>query len=60
MKRYEVVNVRTGDRFGNHTHADATSRAQIMRRNWNYRESFAVEEIMSAEEFERSRKTSNK
>ena len=45
MKRYEVMNVQTCECFGNHTHAEAVSRAQIMRRNWNYTRTFAVMEI---------------
>jgi hypothetical protein len=44
-KRYEVIDVATGDRFGNHTHAEAVARAQIMRRNWQYKKTFVVEEV---------------
>ena len=43
-KKYEVVNVRTGERFGNHTYDEALSRARIMARNWLYREKFEVRE----------------
>ena len=43
--RFEVVEVATGDRFGNHdTYAAAFSRAQAMRRNWHYKKTFVVEE----------------
>ena len=43
-KRYEVVDVATGDRFGNHTRPEANARAQAMRRNWQYKKTFVVEE----------------
>ena len=43
--RYEVVNQRTGERFGNHTHDEAVSRARVMARNWQYREQFEAVEI---------------
>lgn len=42
--RYQVVDAGTGDRFGNHTYAEACSRAQVMRRNWNYKKVFVVEQ----------------
>lgn len=41
-RKYEVVNARTGERFGNHTHAEAITRAHVMARNWLYREKFEV------------------
>lgn len=44
-KRYEVVDMQTGNGFGNHTYAEACSRAQIMRRNWQYKKSFQVLEL---------------
>jgi hypothetical protein len=40
--RYEVVNTRTGECFGNHTQPEAVARAQAMTRNWNYKERFEV------------------
>jgi hypothetical protein len=43
-KRYEVVDKGTGDRFGNHTYAEACARAHVMARNWQYKKVFAVEE----------------
>jgi hypothetical protein len=42
--RYVVEDVGTGDQFGNHTYAEACARAQIMRRNWNYKKVFVVKE----------------
>jgi hypothetical protein len=48
-KRYEVVEMRTGERFGNHTYAEACSRAQAMRRAWQYKKSFQVLEREAAE-----------
>lgn len=45
-KRYEVVEKRSGDRFGNHTYAEACARARIMCRNWNYKKTFVVEELL--------------
>lgn len=42
-ERFEVVNKRTGERFGNHTYNEAVARAQAMRRNWNYKEVFTIE-----------------
>jgi hypothetical protein len=43
-KHYEVVDKGTGDRFGNHTYAEACARARVMCRNWNYKKVFVVEE----------------
>ena len=43
-KRYEVVEKSSGDRFGNHTYAEACARARAMCRNWNYKKVFVVEE----------------
>jgi hypothetical protein len=48
-RRYEVMNVQTRECFGNHTHAEALRRAQIMRRNWNYSAIFVVMEIENDE-----------
>lgn len=45
--RYEVVNWRTGERFGNHTFTEAGARARTMERNWQYKERFGVVEILS-------------
>ncbi len=44
-ERYEVVNIRTGEYFGNHTYAEAVARAQVMTRNWSYKENFRVRKI---------------
>ena len=41
-RRYEVVNVRTDEAFGNHTYSEAVTRARIMTANWNYKERFEV------------------
>jgi hypothetical protein len=43
-KRYVVEDVATGDRFGNHTYAEACARANAMKRNWNYNKVFVVKE----------------
>jgi hypothetical protein len=45
MTRYAVENVRTGERFGNHTYAEAVARAAAMTRNWGYAEHFRVVKI---------------
>lgn len=44
-ERYEVVDMQTGDRFGNHTYAEACARASVMRRNWQYKKSFQAIKI---------------
>jgi len=44
-KRYEVVDKATGYCFGNHTLAEAKARADVMKRNWNYKKIFEVKEI---------------
>ena len=46
--RYEVVNQRTGERFGNHTQVEAISRAYVMARNHQYRDQFKAVEIQEA------------
>ena len=44
IRRYEVVEPATGDRFGNHTLSEAAARGRLMTRNWNYKKVFVVEE----------------
>lgn len=45
-KRYCVLNIRTGECFGNHTYSEAVVRMNMMTRNWSYKEKFRVVEIV--------------
>lgn len=42
-ERYEVVDLASGERFGNHTYSEAVARSRVMARNWQYKKQFAVE-----------------